>query len=116
MRKVILLVLIGMAVSALFSGCGTKEEVQVVARVGDREITVDELQAQWRQASRLKIQGISELQRKKELVDKMVGDQVVIMEAYKEGLDNEVDNDSGLVDQKNRIKEQHFPCHDPRQQ
>ncbi len=103
MRKVTLLVLVGMVVSALFSGCGTGEQAQVVARVGDREITVDELQAQWKQASRLKIQGVSELQRKKELVDKLVGDQVVIMEAYKEGLDNQVDNDSGLADQKNRI-------------
>jgi parvulin-like peptidyl-prolyl isomerase len=102
-RKVSLLVLAGVILSALFSGCGTQEQAQVVARVGDREITVDEMQAQWKQASRLKIQGVSELQRKKELVDKLVGDQVVIMEAYKEGLDNQVDNDPALADQKNRI-------------
>lgn len=103
MKKTTLIVLVGIMVAALFSGCGTSEQAQVVARVGDREITTDQLQTEWRQASRLRIQGVSELQRKKELIDKLVGDQVVIMEAYKEGLDNAVENDSGFAAQKDRI-------------
>ena len=103
MKKATFFVLVGILALALFSNCGTREEGKVVARVGDREITTQDLENEWKQASRLKIRGISELQRKKELVDKLVGDQVVIMEAYKEGLDNEVEADSGFIGQKERI-------------
>jgi peptidyl-prolyl cis-trans isomerase C len=102
-KKAIFLVLVGIFALALFSSCGTREEGKVVARVGDREISTEDLENEWKQASRIKIRGISELQRKKELVDKLVGDQVVIMEAYKEGLDNEVEGDSGFVGQKERL-------------
>lgn len=103
MKKATAVVLVGIFALALFSSCGTREEGKVVARVGDREITTDDLDREWKQASRIKIKGIPELQRKKELVDKLVGDQVVIMEAYKEGLDNEVEADSGFIGQKERI-------------
>lgn len=103
MKKATVSVLVAIMVLALFSSCGTREEAKVVAQVGDRDITVEDLEREWRQASRLQIKGVSELQRKKELVDKLIGDQVVIMEAYKEGIDNEVEADSGFVGQKERI-------------
>ena len=103
MRKAAFVALVGIMVSSLFSGCGTREQVKVVARVGDREVTVDDLDQQWKQASRLRIMGVSELDRRKELVSKLIDDQVVILEAYKEGLDNAVNQDSGLAAQKDRI-------------
>jgi parvulin-like peptidyl-prolyl isomerase len=103
-RKAVVIALAGIMVSALFYACGTKQAGQeVVARVGDRDVTVVDLDREWQQASRLRIMGVSELQRKKELVDKLVDDQVVILEAYKEGLDNFVNQDSSLAAQKDRI-------------
>ncbi len=103
MKKAIILMLAGMFVLVSLSGCGTKMEEKVVARVGDRPITVEDLEGEWKNASRLIIQGIPELQRKKELVDKMIGDQVVIMEAYKEGIDNAVEADTNFAKQKERL-------------
>jgi len=97
------LVLIGILAFALLSGCATKEEGQIVAKVGDRAITVDQMEAEWQKASRLRIKGVSDLQRKKELVDRMIGEQVVILEAYKEGLDNAVEADTNFAQQKERI-------------
>jgi parvulin-like peptidyl-prolyl isomerase len=102
-KRATILVLAGMLILVLLSGCGTKTEKKIVARVGDRTITTDDLEVEWRNASRLIIQGVPELQRKKELVDKMVGDQVVIMEAYKEGIDNEVEADTNFAQQKERL-------------
>jgi parvulin-like peptidyl-prolyl isomerase len=97
------LMLTGMLVCALLSGCATKEEGQIVAKVGDRTITADQMEAEWQKASRLKIKGVPDVQRKKELVDRMVGEQVVILEAYKEGLDNAVEADTNFAKQKERI-------------
>jgi len=103
-RKAVVIALAGIMVWTLFYACGTRQQgEQVVARVGDRDITVADLDREWQQASRLKIMGVSELDRKKELVDKLVDDQVLILEAYKEGLDNFVNQDSGLAAQKDRI-------------
>ncbi len=104
MRKAVVIALVGIMASALFYACGTRQQGgEVVARVGDRDITVADLEQEWKQASRLKIMGVSELERKKELVNKLIDDQVVILEAYKEGLDNAVNQDSGLAAQKDRI-------------
>ncbi len=103
MKKATILVLGGILILALSSNCTTTKKGKIVARVGDRVITVDDLEREWKNASRIKIKGISELQRKKELVDKMIGDQVVIMEAYKEGLDNEVEADTNFVKQKENL-------------
>lgn len=103
MKKTWPLVLIGILAFALLSGCATKEEGQIVAKVGDRAITVDQMEAEWQKASRLRIKGVSDLQRKKELVDRMIGEQVVILEAYKEGLDNAVEADTNFAQQKERI-------------
>ncbi|KPK99693.1 MAG: hypothetical protein AMJ91_06765 [candidate division Zixibacteria bacterium SM23_73_3] len=103
MKKATILVFVGMLVLALFSSCGTKQEDKVVARVGDRVITVEDLEKEWKTASKIIIKGVPELQRKKELVDKMIGDQVVIMEAYKEGIDNEVESDTNFAKQKERL-------------
>jgi peptidyl-prolyl cis-trans isomerase C len=97
------LVLIGIVVCALLSGCATKEEGQIVAKVGDRAITAQDMESEWAKASRLKIRGVPDLQRKKELVDRMIGEQVVILEAYKEGIDNEVEADTNFAQQKDRI-------------
>jgi len=103
-RKAVVIALVGIMASALFYACGTRQQGgEVVARVGDRDITVADLEQEWKQASRLKIMGVSELERKKELVNKLIDDQVVILEAYKEGLDNAVNQDSGLAAQKDRI-------------
>lgn len=103
MRKAILLVLAGMMIVALIFGCGTVKEEKIVGRVGDRVITLDQMEQQWKQVSRMNITGVSELDRKKELVDRMLGDQIVIVEAYKEGLDSLVENDSDFVNQKERM-------------
>ena len=103
MKKATLFLLAGVLVLALFWGCATKKEGKIVAKVGDREITVEDLENEWRAASRLIIQGMSELQRKKELVDKLIADQVVIMEAYKEGIDNQVEADTNFAEQKERL-------------
>jgi peptidyl-prolyl cis-trans isomerase C len=101
-KKAAIILLVGMLV--LFWGCATKKEEQkIVAKVGDRVITVEDLEKEWRAASRLIIRGMSELQRKKELVDKLISDQVVIMEAYKQGIDNEVEADTNLAEQKDRL-------------
>jgi parvulin-like peptidyl-prolyl isomerase len=102
-KKAIMLSLVGILVFTLFSGCATKKEGKPVARVGDRAITVEDLEKEWRAASRIIIKGIPELQRKKELVNKLIGDQVVILEAYKEGLDNAVEADTLFAQQKGRI-------------
>lgn len=103
MKKATILALMGMLVLASFSGCATKKEGKIVARVGDRVITVEDLEKEWQMASRVIIKGIPELQRKQELVNKMIGDQVVIMEAYKEGIDNEVEAAAGFAEQKERL-------------
>ena len=81
MKKATTLALMGMLVLASFSGCATKKEKKIVARVGDRVITVEDLEKEWKTASRVRIKGVPELQRKKELVNKMIGDQVVNLEA-----------------------------------
>ena len=103
MKKATIVVLMGMLVLASFSGCATKKEGKIVAKVGDRTITVEDLEKGWKEASQIMIQGVSELQRKKELVNKMIGDQVVIMEAYKEGIDNQVQADASFAEQKERL-------------
>jgi peptidyl-prolyl cis-trans isomerase C len=102
-KKATVFALVGILILALFSGCATKKEGEIVAQVGDKEITVEDLEKEWKAASRLIIQGVPELQRKKELVDKLIGDQVVILEAYKEGLDNAVEADTMFAQQKGRI-------------
>jgi len=106
MKKATLLVLMGMLVLALFSNCAPRKEEKIVAKVGERAITVDDLEREWMAASRVIIQGVSELQRKKELVNKMIGDQVVIAEAYKEGIDNAVEADANFAKQKERLLSQ----------
>lgn len=103
MRKVIISVLAGILAFAWLWGCASKKEEKIVAKVDDRVITVDELETEWKTASRLIIKGVSELQRKKDLVDKLIGDQVVIMEAYKEGIDNLVDADAEFSKKKERL-------------
>ncbi len=103
MKKATVLVLFGILVLALLSGCATKKEGKAVAIVGDRAITVEDLEKEWGAASRIIIKGVPELQRRKELVDKLIGDQVVILEAYKEGLDNAVESDTMFAQQKGRI-------------
>ena len=103
MKKTSLLVLAGILILVLLSGCATKEEGQIVAKVGDQTITVQDMESEWAKASRLKIKGVPDLQRKKELVERMIGEQVVILEAYKEGLDNAIVADTNFAKQKERI-------------
>ncbi|MGB2769751.1 MAG: peptidylprolyl isomerase [Candidatus Zixiibacteriota bacterium] len=103
MKKTSLLVLAGILILVLLSGCATKEEGQIVAKVGDQTITVQDMESEWAKASRLKIKGVPDLQRKKEVVERMIGEQVVILEAYKEGLDNAIVADTNFAKQKERI-------------
>jgi parvulin-like peptidyl-prolyl isomerase len=102
-KKVAVVLIAGVLVLTSFYGCGSQKKEKIVAKVGDREITSDELEKQWADASRMIIQGVSEFDRKKEIVNRMIGDQVVIMEAYKEGIDNEVEGDSNFANQKESI-------------
>ena len=102
-KKLAVVLIAGMLVLSSFYSCGSQKKEKVVAKVGDRVITADELERQWADASRMIIQGTSEFDRKKEIVNKMIGDQVVIIEAYKEGIDKEVDVDSNFAKQKESI-------------
>ena len=102
MRKVNLLLCLGFFSLALVWGCA-KKEGKIVAKVGDRKITVEDLENQYNQQSRLIIKGRSELDRRKDALDKLIQDQVVILGAYKEGLNNEVENDTAFQKQKEQI-------------
>ncbi len=102
MRKVNLLLCLGFFSLALIWGCA-KKEGKIVAKVGDREITVEELESEFMRQSRLIIQGRSELDRRRDALDKLIDDQVVILGAYKEGLDLEVENDTAFQKQKDQI-------------
>lgn len=102
MRKVNLLLCLGLFSLALIWGCA-KKEGKIVAKVGDRTITVEGLENQYEQQSRLIIKGRSELDRRKDALDKLIQDHVVILGAYKEGLDNEVENDTAFQNQKDQI-------------
>ncbi len=102
MRRVSLLLGLGVLSFALIFGCA-KKEVKIVAKVGDRKITVEDLENEYKQESRLIIQGRSELDRRRDALNKLIRDQVVIVGAYKEGLDKEVENDTTLQKQKDQI-------------
>jgi parvulin-like peptidyl-prolyl isomerase len=102
MRKVHLLLCLGVLALA-FILCCAKNEVKIVAKVGDRKITVDDLENEYKQESRLIIQGRSELDRRRDALDKLIRDQVVILGAYKEGLNNEVEKDTAVQKQKDDI-------------
>jgi peptidyl-prolyl cis-trans isomerase C len=102
MKKVNLLLCLGVFLFALILGCA-KKEGKIVAQVGDRKITADDLEQEYKQASRLIIQGRSELDRRKDALDKLIRDQIVILGAYKEGLNNEVENDTNVQKQKKQV-------------
>jgi len=102
MRKVNLLLCLGIFSLALIVGCA-KKEGKIVAQVGDRNITVEDLEREYQQQSRLIIKGRSELDRRRDALDKLITDLVVILEAYKEGLDNAVENDTAFQNQKDQI-------------
>ena len=104
MKKLGLLLLVGMLVLVVFSACGTKKEGGgVVAKVGNMTIGTDELNQEWSNASRMIIQGVSEYERKQDITKKLIGDKVVVLEAYKEGIDNEVEQDTAFAKQKETI-------------
>lgn len=102
MRKVNLLLCLGLFSLALIWGCA-KKEGKIVAKVGDREITVEDLENEYQKQSRLIIRGRSELDRRRDALDKLIRDQVVILGAYKEGLDKEVENDTAVLKKKDQI-------------
>ena len=102
MKKVNLILCLGVFLSALILGCA-KNEGKIVAQVGDRKIAVDDLEQEYKQASRLIIQGRSELDRRRDALDKLIRDQIVILGAYKEGLNNEVENDTNVQKQKKQV-------------
>jgi parvulin-like peptidyl-prolyl isomerase len=103
-KRLGLLLLAGMLVFVVFSACGTKKEGGgVVAKVGNMTISTDDLNQEWTNASRMIIQGVSEYERKQDLVNKLIGDKVVLLEAYKEGIDNEVEQDTTFAKQKETI-------------
>lgn len=102
MKKVNLLLCLGFFSLALVWGCA-KKEGSIVAKVGDREVTVEELEDEFQRQSRLIIQGRSELDRRRDALDKLIDDQVVILGAYRDGLDIEVENDTTFQKQKDQI-------------
>jgi parvulin-like peptidyl-prolyl isomerase len=102
MKRVSLLLGLGVLFFALAFGCA-KKEVKIVAKVGDRKITVEDLENEYKQESRLIIQGRSELDRRRDALNKLIRDQVVIIGAYKEGLDKEMENDTTIQKQKDQI-------------
>jgi len=102
-KKLGLLLLVGMLVLIVLSACGTKKEGKMVAQVGNMTISTDDLDQEWSNASRMIIQGVSEYERKQDLVKKLIGDKVVVLEAYKEGIDNEVEQDTAFAKQKETI-------------
>jgi parvulin-like peptidyl-prolyl isomerase len=103
-KRLGLLLLAVMLVFVVFFACGTKKEGGgVVAKVGNMTISTDDLNQEWSNASRMIIQGVSEYERKQELVNKLIGDKVVVLEAYKEGIDNEVEQDTTFAKQKETI-------------
>ncbi len=104
MKRLGLLLLAGMLVSVVFFACGTKKEGGgVVAKVGNMTVSTDELNQEWSNASRMIIRGVSEYERKQDLVNKLIGEKVVLLEAYKEGIDNEVEQDTTFAKQKETI-------------
>jgi parvulin-like peptidyl-prolyl isomerase len=103
-KRLGLLLLAVMLVFVVFLACGTKKEGGgVVAKVGNMTISTDDLNQEWSNASRMIIQGVSEYERKQDLVNKLIGDKVVVLEAYKEGIDNEVEKDTAFAKQKETI-------------
>jgi parvulin-like peptidyl-prolyl isomerase len=102
MRKVHLLLGLGLLALAFLLSCA-KNEGKIVAKVGDRKITVDDLENEYKLESRLIIQGRSELDRRRDALDKLIRDQVVVLGAYKEGLNNEVEKDTALQKQKDDV-------------
>ena len=104
MKRLGLLLLAGLLVSVVFFACGTKKEGGgVVAQVGNMTVSTDELNQEWSNASRMIIRGVSEYERKQDLVNKLIGEKVVLLEAYKEGIDNEVEQDTSFAKQKETI-------------
>ena len=102
MRKVNLLLCLGFLTFALIWGCAKKEK-RVVARVEDREITVEDLENEYQRQSRLIIKGISDLDRRKDMLEKLIRDQVMVIGAYSEGLDKEVEKDTAIQQQKEQV-------------
>ena len=102
MKKVNLLFCLGLLSLVLIFGCA-KKEGKIVAKVGDREITVEDQENEYQRQSGLIIQGRSELDRRRDALDKLINDQVMILGAYKEGLDVEVAKDTAIQEQKERI-------------
>ncbi len=103
MKNLGLALLAGLLVLVTIFACGSQKSEKVVAKVGNMTVTTDELGQEWSAASRMIIQGVSELERKKEIVNKLIGDKVVMMEAYKEGIDNEVEKDTTFSKQTETI-------------
>jgi peptidyl-prolyl cis-trans isomerase C len=102
MKKVNLLLCGGLVFLALTWGCAKKEK-GVVARVEGRKITVEDLESEYQKQSRLVIKGISELDRRRDILEQLIRDQVLIIGAYKEGLDKEVEKDTTVQQQKEQV-------------
>ncbi len=103
MKKLGLALLAGLLALVTIFACGSQKGGKVVAKVGSLTVTTDELDQEWSAASRMIIQGVSELERKKEIVNKLIGDKVVTLEAYKEGINNEVEKDTTFAKQKETL-------------
>ncbi len=88
MRSTSLGIVVFLSIALLFSGCA-KKETRAVAKVGDRVITLEQLQ------NRLgSVQFTSrdlELSRKKELLESLIDEQLMVIGAYQAGLDKDPD-------------------------
>ncbi|HEV2693594.1 MAG TPA: peptidylprolyl isomerase [Verrucomicrobiae bacterium] len=81
------LVCTALAVAALFAGCSKKPAADVLARVGDREITVADFKAEYerRQANR------QPLPDRQALLDQMIDRETFLQQARAAGLDKSAD-------------------------
>lgn len=88
MRVLSLCVVVLMALAVIFSACA-KQDSRVVAQVGERNITVAQLQERFGGAGPLSPD--QELARKRQVLESMIDDELMIMGAIEAGLDKDYD-------------------------
>jgi len=86
MRVVSLCVVVLMGLAVIFSACA-KQDSRVVAQVGGRTITVAQLQERF--AGTRPVSPEEELERKRQVLENMINDELMILGAIEAGLDKE---------------------------
>jgi len=86
MRVVSLCVVVLMGLAVIFFACA-KQDSRVVAQVGERTITVAQLQERF--AGTRPVSPEEELERKRQVLENMINDELMILGAIEAGLDKE---------------------------